>query len=286
VSALLITSCSGTGSVSQPTNRWTYTEYKNQLNLYEQYLSEVGWEPWDGVITRWWQCFTYGSDSVRLQTEDPLQWKLFGYCLPIIDDTIYDYLQLNYYGDPTNSIVGQQKQKALRLNPNDQNGFKDICEEFTKNEIEEILPSTSEGKKSLKFITPAITESIISGCVLRFKDTMKIRIKEAKVGIKEEKARLKAIIQEEIQAEREIEANKPIDTNSREYITGLTIGNNFSDFSDAGSNAEDVCATARDRRIVLSSRGGVGVDPRTASFLNSKEGFQGCIDGFNGIPQD
>ena len=86
--------------------------------------------------------------------------------------------------------------------------------------------------------------------------------------------------------EREAEELKPVDTNSREYITGLTIGNNFSDFSDAGAIAEVVCATARDRRIVLSSRGGVGVDPRTASFLKSKEGFQGCIDGFNGVPQD
>jgi hypothetical protein len=77
-----------------------------------------------------------------------------------------------------------------------------------------------------------------------------------------------------------------VDTNSPEYITGLTIGNNFSDFSDAGSIAEEVCATARDRRIVLSSRGGIGVDPKTATFLNSEDGFQGCIDGFNGVPQD
>jgi hypothetical protein len=67
-------------------------------------------------------------------------------------------------------------------------------------------------------------------------------------------------------------ASNPSEQNSREYITGLTIGKNFSDFSDAGAIAEDVCATARDRRIVLSSRGGVGVDPRTASFLSSKEG--------------
>ena len=78
----------------------------------------------------------------------------------------------------------------------------------------------------------------------------------------------------------------PIDTNSREYITGLTIGSNFSDFSDAGAIGEDVCSTARDRRIVLSSSGGVGVDPKTASFLNTDDGMQGCIDGFNGLPQD
>jgi len=77
-----------------------------------------------------------------------------------------------------------------------------------------------------------------------------------------------------------------VEPNSREYITGLTIGNNFSDYSDAGANAEEVCAAARDRRIVLSSRGGIGVDPKTATFLNSKDGFQGCIDGFNRVPQD
>ena len=81
-------------------------------------------------------------------------------------------------------------------------------------------------------------------------------------------------------------ANSPTEQNSRDYITGLTIGKNFSDFSDAGAVAEDVCSTARDRRIVLSSRGGVGVDPKTASFLNTDDGMQGCIDGFNGVTQD
>lgn len=91
---------------------------------------------------------------------------------------------------------------------------------------------------------------------------------------------------EEQEMANESEGMNSVDTNSRDYITGLTIGNNFSDFSDAGAIAEEVCATARDRRVVVSSRGGVGVDPRTASFLETVEGFQGCIDGFNGVPQD
>jgi hypothetical protein len=81
-------------------------------------------------------------------------------------------------------------------------------------------------------------------------------------------------------------ASNPSEQNSREYITGLTIGKNFSDFSDAGAIAEDVCSTARNSRIVLSSRGGVGVDPKTASFLKTDDGMQGCIDGFNGVTQD
>lgn len=91
---------------------------------------------------------------------------------------------------------------------------------------------------------------------------------------------------EEQEMANQSEGMDTVDTNSRDYITGLTIGNNFSDFSDAGAVAEEVCATARDRRVVVSSRGGVGVDPRTASFLDTTDGFQGCIDGFNGVPQD
>jgi hypothetical protein len=81
-------------------------------------------------------------------------------------------------------------------------------------------------------------------------------------------------------------ASNPSEQNSREYITGLTIGKNFSDFSDAGAVAEDVCSIALKRRIVLSSRGGFPVDPKTASFLETDDGMQGCIDGFNGVTQD
>lgn len=82
------------------------------------------------------------------------------------------------------------------------------------------------------------------------------------------------------------ESSPVIDTNSREYITGLTIGNNFSSASDANAVAEDVCTTARDKRVVINSRGYQGVDPKTATFLMTDEGFQGCVDGFNGVPQD
>ena len=78
----------------------------------------------------------------------------------------------------------------------------------------------------------------------------------------------------------------PIDTNSREYITGLTIGQNFSNVSDAGELGEDICVRARDERVVVSSSGYAGVDPKTASFLQTDDGMQGCIDGFNGIPQE
>ena len=81
-------------------------------------------------------------------------------------------------------------------------------------------------------------------------------------------------------------ASNPTKPVSREYITGLTIGENFSNFSDAGAVAGDVCSIALKRRIVLSSRGGFSVDPKTASFLKTDDGMQGCIDGFNGIPQE
>jgi hypothetical protein len=38
--------------------------------------------------------------------------------------------------------------------------------------------------------------------------------------------------------------------------------------------------------VLLNSGGYFGVDPKTASFLLTDNGFQGCIDGFNGVPQD
>jgi hypothetical protein len=38
--------------------------------------------------------------------------------------------------------------------------------------------------------------------------------------------------------------------------------------------------------VVVSSSGYAGVDPKTASFLQTDDGMQGCIDGFNGIPQE
>jgi hypothetical protein len=41
-----------------------------------------------------------------------------------------------------------------------------------------------------------------------------------------------------------------------------------------------------DERVVVSSSGYAGVDPKTASFLQTDDGMQGCIDGFNGIPQE
>lgn len=77
-----------------------------------------------------------------------------------------------------------------------------------------------------------------------------------------------------------------VDTNSREYITGLTIGSNFSDVSYAEVSAEEVCAKARDQRIVVANGVPSYVQQKTVSFLESIDGFQGCIDGFYGIPQD
>ena len=79
---------------------------------------------------------------------------------------------------------------------------------------------------------------------------------------------------------------EPVDTNSREYITGLTIGTNFSEVSYAGLSAEDVCIKARDQRVVVANGIPSYVQPKTISFLETVDGMQGCIDGFNGIPQD
>ena len=58
------------------------------------------------------------------------------------------------------------------------------------------------------------------------------------------------------------ESYEGIDTASREYTTGRTIGENFSSVSYAGLTADEVCTAARE------------------------DGFRGCLDGFDGVPME
>ena len=263
LAAMLLTSCSGNSQQNNSVKLTSFSEYQDTLKQLDAQLSESS-KPIYGNIERWWDCGSYDIDSYYLKTKNTAPWKLFGYCITSIDSTMQ------------------------RFRPNNNESFNKYCKDIISSEIER-----SQSIETSKFITSKVNDAILSGCIMRFVDIANIINKNAELEIAYEPTRRAAEKQQKIEAAKQAieaakraEALKPVDTNSREYITGLTIGNNFSDFSDAGANAEAVCATARDRRIVLSSQGGVGVDPKTASFLNSKDGFQGCIDGFNGVPQD
>jgi hypothetical protein len=287
LASLLLTSCNG-ASTNYPVNRLSFSEYQDSLKNFDNQLSTNGYTSWSNGLDRWWDCESYRSASYYLETENEVPWKLFGYCLSSIDLTINQYLWLKVYKEPEH-LDDATVTFLKKLSPNSKQSLNQICTVLITAEIENEFKQSSQGNKNLKFVSSEVNDAIISGCVLRFTDILNLQIKWAKLGMIDQQARIKAAEEEEllqIEAQKQAEVLNSIDTNSREYITGLTIGNNFSDYSDAGAIAEKVCATARDRRVVLSSRGGIGVDPKTASFLNTNNGFQGCIDGFNGVPQD
>jgi hypothetical protein len=269
----------------------TYEDFRTGLQDLQP-LEKVGYDfrsaaDYAHINHPWWECWQDGENFRKFQEnkkdadtfKSTLSWEQIGYCLPQIDSIINGYLNLKIWKDTdANSFDPIELSLIKMINPSSKMSAKSVCKK--------IIP-TDQSPIQRSFRGEDInSELLLQGCINRFSDTLVVKIAYAKNEIA---MIAEAMRQAEIDAAAEAEAAEalePVDTNSREYITGLTIGNNFSDFSDAGAIAEDVCATARDRRIVLSSRGGVGVDPRTASFLSSKEGFQGCIDGFNGVPQD
>ena len=280
----------------------TYEDFRTGLQDLQP-LEKVGYDfrsaaDYAHINYPWWGCWEDGENFRKFQEnkkdadtfKSTLNWEQIGYCLPQIDSIINGYLNLKIWKDTdANSFDPVELSLIKMINPSSKMSTQSVCKK--------IIP-TDQSPIQRSFRGEDInSELVLQGCKNRFSDTLQVKIAYAKNEIEmnaeamrqNEIAELEAQKQAEIDAAAEAEAAEalePVDTNSREYITGLTIGNNFSDFSDAGAFAEDVCATARDRRIVLSSRGGVGVDPRTASFLRSKEGFQGCVDGFNGVPQD
>jgi hypothetical protein len=248
----------------------------------------------------WWGCWEDEEKFRKFQLKNSdeesakstLSWEQVGYCLPQIDTIINGYLQIKIYKD-TEISYDDWDPVVLNLTKK----ISPLSKKSIQLGCKSIIPTEQSAVLKWYRGEDIDTDLVLKGCTYRFEDTFEAKIAQAKMAkkINEQVMRQAEIDELEAQKQAEIdaaaeaeaaEALEPVDTNSREYITGLTIGNNFSDFSDAGAFAEDVCATARDRRIVLSSRGGVGVDPRTASFLSSKEGFQGCVDGFNGVPQD
>lgn len=278
-----------------------FDEYRILLQDFEKQRTNEDYQSIPYDLQRWYQCDSYTTEAPfngnYLTTSEPIPWKAFGYCWGAIDNVKQAYIFSNVYtSESSDFITAQDKKLAKLVNHTNPKSFERVCDVIVKEQIESQIVNAKQGRKLVKFLNAELEELVHTGCVLRFTDILPLEVKIAKAQVINDKAQAKADLeaerqyrlQEEEQArlDEEEQATLDVDTNSREYITGLTIGNNFSDFSDAGAKAETVCATARDRRIVLSSRGGIGVDPKTASFLNSKDGFQGCVDGFNGVPQD
>jgi hypothetical protein len=283
---LLISSCTNSSDSNISSPRYSFSEYQNALYQYGELLNSGEYSSFQPYLQRWWDCDSYRSGSRYLETQNLEPWKLFGYCLWDIDTVINNYLRINNPKDDQMYLTVSDKNLVRELRLGDQEGYTSICNHLINQEIRNEFQLSQQGAKNLTFVTDEVRKSITSGCVMRFDNSFGINIKFFEISEEHQQEMIAQEKQAELEAAQEAEKNQPIDTNSREYITGLTIGNNFSNYSDANESAEVVCARARDKRVVLSSNGGIGVDPKSASFLKTKNGFQGCVDGFNGVPQD
>lgn len=298
---LVLTSCGTPVYYSNSSLTVPFDEYRKLLQDFDKQWDNENYQGLPGDYEKWYQCDSYTTEAPfkgnYLKNYETLPWTAFGYCSDAIEYINQAYIYANVFTNLNSDFISaEDKQRAKLLNHRYPKSFEKVCDLIVKDQIESQIFGSQVGRSLTKFLTIDTQKSIHSGCIFRFEDTLSLKVKIAKADLIREKAQAKADLEaerqykleqeEQARLEQEEQARLNVDTNSREYITGLTIGNNFSDFSDAGARAETVCATARDRRIVLSSRGGIGVDPRTASFLNSQDGFQGCIDGFNGVPQD
>ena len=287
--------------LSSSSLRVPFDEYRILLQDFEKQRTDEDYQSIPYDLERWYQCDSYTTDAPYngkyLATTETIPWKAFGYCWGAIDYVKQAYIFSNVYtSESSDFITARDKKLAKLLNHRNSKSFEKVCDLIVKEQIESQIFNVEQGRKLTKFLNADVEKLVHTGCVLRFTDTLPLEVKIAKAGVINDKAQAKADLEadkqyrleqeEQARLEQEEQARLNVDTNSREYITGLTIGKNFSDFSDAGAKAEVVCATARDRRIVLSSRGGIGVDPKTASFLNSQDGSQGCLDGYNRVPQD
>lgn len=82
----------------------------------------------------------------------------------------------------------------------------------------------------------------------------------------------------------------PIDVTTEEYISGRQIGETFYQAVDPYAippyTASETCARALNTGYIFSFGKTVAVFPQARSTLNTDNGFQGCLDGFNGIPME
>jgi hypothetical protein len=80
----------------------------------------------------------------------------------------------------------------------------------------------------------------------------------------------------------------PIDVTTEEYISGRQIGEEFYDAVDPDANppytATEICDRALNTGYIFSFGRTVAVFPQARDTLATTDGFQGCLDGFNGVP--
>jgi len=190
VASLLLASCSDSSQQNNSLKTPSFSEYQDMLKQLDTQISNIS-RPltadfkWNltGNIERWWGCKSYDIDSYSLKTKNTAPWKLFGYCLTSIDDTVQrPQFQIEHSGS-----------------------FNEICKTIIRREIDQSYKSVEISK----FITSEVNDAIVSGCTMRFVDTFNIVIKSVELNIEYEPIRIEAEKkQAAIEKQQAIEAAK------------------------------------------------------------------------------
>ena len=139
--------------------------------------------------------------------------------------------------------------------------------------------------KKIDVVSPANKSKYIAGCKLGIR-------KSFDIGLREEESRVNRVnkinegtpTQEEGNQTSQNPSSNLIDETSNAYTTMFNVGKNFAKVSLATDTAQSQCASALNDGFIsaLGIPRYLGVQTRMIqSLLKTKNGWQGCLDGFS-----
>lgn len=175
--------------------------------------------------------------------------------------------------------------KYLELVKNEDDGGL-ICELSTDIKLWQLVTSPAYDNINTKIDFSNKTNKLeyIDGCVLGI-------IKSFEFGLKQEESRVNTVkkinekkpTQKNGNQDNQVTIKNGIDVNSNAYKKMFSVGSNFAKISLAGDTAQSQCESAL-KTGTISAQGlprYLGVQTAMIqSLLQTKDGWQGCIDGF------
>ena len=167
------------------------------------------------------------------------------------------------------------------------NDGEEICDLATDVKQWQFLPPPTYLSLNTKIdvISPVNNSKYIAGCKLGIRKSFSIGLKEEESRVK----RVKKINENAINPEDEKEptgnfSGEDVDKTSNAYTTMFNVGKNFARVSLATDTAQSQCESAL-KNGIISAQGNpryLGVQATMIqSLLKTKNGWQGCLDGFS-----
>jgi len=161
-----------------------------------------------------------------------------------------------------------------------------ICELSTDIRLWRFFTSPAYDNINTKidFNNKSSKSEYVNGCVLGIS-------KSFNIGLKQEESRVNTVkkinerkpTQENGNQDNQKTLNNGIDVTSNAYKTMFSVGSNFAKISLAGDTAQSQCESALNTGIISAQGIPRYLGVQTAmiqSLLQTKDGWQGCIDGF------